>query len=156
MMSIITDRYGEETTWAVTGIGGTPVYGSGGPYTQQAANGEYPMTPVQFCVPDGVVLVVTVNDAYGDGMCCAYGAGSYTLNVGGTDVATGGEFTETESHFFQAGPQQTYDLAAITNTMEDIVAQGNRDVTGSLYNVGTTAITNFTLNYRIDGGTTVS
>ncbi|MEO8588450.1 MAG: T9SS type A sorting domain-containing protein [Flavobacteriales bacterium] len=155
-MSITTDRYGEETTWSVTGFGGAPVYASGGPYTQQAANGAYNMPAVDFCVPDGVILVVTVNDAYGDGMCCAYGAGFYSLVVGGVEVATGGEFTEVETHFFQAGPQQTYDVAALTNTMEDIVAQGNRNVTGTLFNVGTMAITDFTLNYRVDGGSTVS
>ena len=156
IMAITTDRYGEETTWSVTGINGTPVYASGGPYTQQAANGEYPMTPVEFCVPDGVILLVTVNDAYGDGMCCAYGAGFYSLTVGGNEVANGGDFGEGESNFFQAGPQQAYDVAAITNTMNNIVAQGNRNVTGTLFNVGTTAITGFNMNYRVDGGATVT
>lgn len=156
VMSITADQYGNETTWSVTGYGGSPVYASGGPYTQAGGAGEYNQPDVEFCVPQGVIIVVTVNDAYGDGMCCAYGAGGYILTVDGEEVASGGEFATIETSFFQAGPQQTYDLAALTNTMNNIVAQGPRDVTGTLFNVGTSAVSSFTMNYRVDGGSTVS
>ena len=35
-------------------------------------------------------------DTFGDGICCGFGAGSYSLAVNGVDVATGGEFTSFE------------------------------------------------------------
>ncbi|MGB1573147.1 MAG: hypothetical protein ACPG85_02615, partial [Flavobacteriales bacterium] len=44
-----------------------------------------------------------VNDSFGDGICCAYGDGSYTLEVAGTTVATGGDFGSTETTSFCTG-----------------------------------------------------
>lgn len=150
-MTIVTDAYGSETTWEVTGPGGSPVYGSGGPYTDQGA-GEHPQTPVSFCVPDGTVLTVTVNDSYGDGMCCLYGDGAWTISVGGTDVATGGSFTSTQTANVVIGT----DLGITSLGIPVVIAQGNTTVTGTVTNAGITAITGFTLAYAVDGGTPVS
>ena len=122
-MTIVTDAYGSETTWEVTGPGGSPVYGSGGPYTDQGA-GEHPQTPVSFCVPDGTVLTVTVNDSYGDGMCCLYGDGAWTISVGGTDVATGGSFTSTQTANVVIGT----DLGITSLGIPVVIAQGNTTV----------------------------
>lgn len=70
------DRYGSETTWVIRN--GANIMASGGPYTTQASNGVYPLPPITVCVPDGCHELV-VYDSWGDGMCCAYGAGSFTL-----------------------------------------------------------------------------
>lgn len=69
---ITTDRYGEETTWQV--VQGSTVFASGGPYTRLPANGTQVQTPVQLCLPAGCYDLV-VFDSFGDGNCCAYGAG---------------------------------------------------------------------------------
>jgi len=84
------DRYGAETTWLVR-TGGVTV-ASGGPYTTQAANGVYPLAPITICLPNGCYELV-VNDSYGDGMCCAYGNGGFTLTSNGDVLASGGSFT---------------------------------------------------------------
>lgn len=151
-MTIITDRYGDETTWTVTGPGGSPSFASGGPYTQQSAGGEYPQTPVTFCVPDGTVLTVTVNDSYNDGMCCDYGNGSWALSVGGTDVVTGSEFGGVDvANVVVSGT----DLGIETLDVASVVTPGNTTITGTVRNFGTEAITEFTLDYTIDNGTPV-
>lgn len=92
------DRYGNETTWQI--VQGSTVFASGGPYTQFASNGVYPQAPVSVCLPDGCYQLI-VNDSYGDGLCCAYGAGGFTLtNSQGATLATGGTFTYTSTHSF--------------------------------------------------------
>ncbi|MFN3875574.1 MAG: trypsin-like peptidase domain-containing protein, partial [Flavobacteriales bacterium] len=70
------DRYGAETTWVIRN--GGSILASGGPYSNQSSNGVYPQPPIVVCVPDGCHELV-VYDSWGDGMCCAYGAGSFTL-----------------------------------------------------------------------------
>ncbi|MEM9930245.1 MAG: T9SS type A sorting domain-containing protein, partial [Bacteroidota bacterium] len=39
-------------------------------------------------------------DTYGDGICCDFGNGAYTINVNGTDVAAGGNFTTSTTEQF--------------------------------------------------------
>ncbi|MBK9275505.1 MAG: Omp28-related outer membrane protein [Flavobacteriales bacterium] len=151
-MTIVTDAYGSETTWEVTGPGGSPVYGSGGPYQDQGSAGEYPQTPVSFCVPDGTVLTITVEDSYGDGMCCAYGDGSWTITVGGNDVATGGSFGSSQTANVVLGT----DLGIATLGVPVVIAQGNTTITGTVTNAGVTAVNGFTLDYAVDGGAPVS
>jgi ribosomal protein S11 len=151
-MTIITDAYGSETEWEITGAGGSPVYSSGGPYADQTAAGEFPQTPVSFCVPDGTVLTVTVTDDYDDGMCCTYGNGSWALSVGGTDLVSGSEFGSTDVASVVVGGT---DLGIQALDVPSIVAPGNTTVSGTVINSGTESITGFTLDYTIDNGTPV-
>ena len=89
-VTILTDNYPEETTWSLTDANGA-VVASGGPY---AAQGVEEVT--QVCVESGC-YTFTVNDSYGDGLCCAYGNGAYSLSAGGAVLASGGEFAVSES-----------------------------------------------------------
>ena len=89
-LTILTDNYPGETTWTVTDLNGTQV-AAGGPYA--ASGTEY---VEQICVDAGC-YIVTLNDSFGDGICCAYGNGSYSISSGGQVLATGGEFAESES-----------------------------------------------------------
>ncbi|MGB0247958.1 MAG: choice-of-anchor B family protein [Flavobacteriales bacterium] len=92
-VTILTDNYPGETTWTVTDGSGTTVM-SGGPYSTTATT--YTETA---CLEVGC-YTLNVFDSFGDGICCAYGTGSYTVNVDGTDVVTGGEFgTSTTENF---------------------------------------------------------
>ena len=54
------------------------------------------------CLDGGVYYQFNIADSYGDGMCCAYGDGSYTITVNGDVVATGGDFGDGASHEFCA------------------------------------------------------
>lgn len=151
-MSVSTDAYGSETTWEITGPGGSPVYGSGGPYSNQGSAGAYPQTPVSFCVPDGSIIIITVEDSYGDGMCCNYGNGGWAVNIGGNDVATGGSFGSSETATVVLGT----DLGISTLDIPAVVPQGNLSVSGKVVNSGLTPVTGFTLEYVVDGGSPVS
>ena len=95
-VTILTDNYPGETTWSLTDVSGT-VVASGGPYATQAVE-----EVTQVCVAPGC-YTFTINDSFGDGICCAYGTGLYTVSSQGTVLATGGEFTSTESTEFCLG-----------------------------------------------------
>jgi len=150
-VSILLDNYPAETTWSLALAGCGAPLASGGPYT--AANSTQTGNA---CVADGAAVVFTINDSYGDGICCGFGNGSYTVTANGNTVATGGDFDFTESTYFQTIPAVSLDLAPLTLGVPSVIAQGNQSITGTLRNMGTTAITGFTLSYSIDGGAPVS
>jgi hypothetical protein len=84
-VEIVMDRYGSDITWILTGSGVT--YASGGPYQDQPSNGTYPQPSVGVCLPVGCYQL-TVNDSFGDGLCCAYGNGFIRV-VDGTGQVLG-------------------------------------------------------------------
>ncbi len=84
-VTVVSDRYGIDITWSLSGGGTT--YASGGPYPEYGANGSYPQPSVNACLPDGCYQLV-VNDSWGDGICCAYGNGSIqVIGPGGQVLA---------------------------------------------------------------------
>lgn len=89
-----TDDYGAETTWNLT-LNGGGVVASGGPYNN---NEEI---EVDLCVQSGDCYTFTIDDSQGDGICCGYGTGSYSLgNANGISINSGGEFTFQEQTNF--------------------------------------------------------
>ena len=102
VVRIVLDRYGSETTWQlVNSVGG--VVASGGPYTNQAANGAYPQPNVNLCLPTGC-YTLTVNDSFSDGLCCAYGTGFFSvLDASGAPFGIISTFTSTASLNFCVG-----------------------------------------------------
>jgi hypothetical protein len=97
-VSITFDNYPEETSWSITNSGGS-VVASGGTYGSQpdgsTVSGIY-------CLADGC-YDFSINDAYGDGICCSYGNGSYSVNGGGNTLASGGSFGSNETTNFCVG-----------------------------------------------------
>ena len=85
VVSILTDNYPGETTWTLTDLDGA-VVASGGPYNDTSTLYEE-----SICVGDGC-YAFTINDSFGDGICCAFGEGSYTVSSDGAVLAAGGEF----------------------------------------------------------------
>ncbi|MCP4443571.1 MAG: T9SS type A sorting domain-containing protein [Aureispira sp.] len=144
-VDITPDNWGSEITWDITGIGGTPTYGNGGPYTD---NNTTPIN-VKVCVPTGTQVVFTIYDGYGDGICCSQGNGSYTVRIGTTIVASGGSYASSESTTFFA-PTLAYDV-----TMEEIMTPfplvGSAEVitvNSNLKNTSATTITELSLSYQ--------
>lgn len=91
-LDLILDDWGSETTWSLT-LNNNTLY-SGGPYD----NGE-DQTLIQedFCLSNGC-YEFTIFDDYGDGICCEYGQGSYSIEDAiGTEVGSGGEFTDDDT-----------------------------------------------------------
>lgn len=97
MVSITFDNYPEETSWSLT-QGGSAL-ASGGTYASQA-DGSTLNIPV--CLADGC-FDFTINDVYGDGICCSYGNGSYTVSANGSTLVSGGSFTSSETTNFCIG-----------------------------------------------------
>ncbi|MFM1876230.1 MAG: hypothetical protein RL266_1967 [Bacteroidota bacterium] len=95
-LSITFDNYPEETSWQI--LDGSTVLAAGGTYASQP-DGSTLVTNI--CLPDGCFDFV-ISDAYGDGICCSYGNGSYilTADVGGATLASGGTFTSSQTTNF--------------------------------------------------------
>ena len=89
-LSLTLDNYPSETSWSLTSGGSTVASGSG--YSTQGET-----VTETFNVGAGN-FTFTINDQYGDGICCTYGNGSYTLtDANGNVIASGGSFGSSES-----------------------------------------------------------
>lgn len=89
-MTVLTDNYPAETTWTVVDANGETVM-SGGPYSSNATT-----YTSEECLADGC-YTLTVFDSYGDGLCCGYGEGSYSLSdESGAVYASGASFDDLD------------------------------------------------------------
>lgn len=88
------DNYPGETSWSIIDANGNTV-ASGSGYS--SAN---TIVTDNACLFTGCYDLV-INDSFGDGMCCGYGNGSYTLtDADGNVLASGGEFASSETTNF--------------------------------------------------------
>ncbi|QQS27987.1 MAG: Omp28-related outer membrane protein [Sphingobacteriales bacterium] len=145
-VTIKTDNYPDETTWRVVNYADGSVLASGGPYA--AANTVYTSN---VCAPNTATIQFEIFDAYGDGICCGFGTGYYNIMSGSTTLINGGEFAAEETKLFAVNPQ-TKDLLIKQISMQDYVLAGNKQIPVVIYNLGTTQVTSFDLNYRVNGG----
>ncbi|HYD90526.1 MAG TPA: T9SS type A sorting domain-containing protein [Flavobacterium sp.] len=91
-----TDSFGGETTWELVDADGDEIY-SGGPYGEGAQE-DYTYT---FELDAEGCYTFTIYDQMGDGICCSWGTGSYSLLLeNGTIIAEGGAFEDSESITF--------------------------------------------------------
>ena len=107
------DDYPSETSWTLTDQNGVLV-DQGGGYKGQPAG--YTVME-NYCLPDGC-YTFTINDLYGDGICCAWGQGGYSFTEDGLPLAAGGEFGATETVQFCVGgvdPNCTDEVINSTN-----------------------------------------
>ncbi len=87
-LTFVMDSYPEDISWNVIDPSNT-VVASGGSYNN--ANATETET---FCLNEGFCYNLTINDSYGDGLCCTQGNGSYTVtDTNNTSIASGGQFT---------------------------------------------------------------
>ena len=91
---LVLDDYGSETTWELVSEYGS-IVAEGGPY-QDGADGT--LITDAWCLEEGCYEFV-IYDAYGDGICCDYGEGFYTISdaYGNILVASDGYFGTVES-----------------------------------------------------------
>lgn len=83
-LTIQTDNYGSETIWQVAS-GGTVIH-SGGPYAD--VSGGTTETAV-LCLEEAC-FTFTIYDAVGDGICCTWGEGDFTITDDDGDVLLDG------------------------------------------------------------------
>jgi len=98
-MSITLDNYPEETSWTIDNASGNTLF-SGGTYGNLPDGSTVTET---FCLPDGC-YDYNIFDSYGDGICCSFGNGSYSLtDDSGNILASGGTFGNSETTNFCLG-----------------------------------------------------
>ncbi len=88
-LEIQTDDYAQETSWEFLDSDGSILY-SHGPYEDEEDNMIFNYT---FDVEYDQCYSFIIYDDYGDGICCGFGEGYYTLTTDDdTIIVTGGEF----------------------------------------------------------------
>jgi len=94
-VEITIDNYGEETTYDIKDSSDLEVMkGSGWP--SNSVNSFWK------CFASGS-YTFTITDGYGDGLCCSYGNGGYSVKVNDEEVASGGDFDSSETKPFNVG-----------------------------------------------------
>lgn len=140
-LTITFDNYPEETSWTLKNSSGTTV-ASGGTYGSQA-DGSTLVIPINGLADD--CYDFTISDAYGDGICCSYGSGSYTLEVsGGAVLASGGSFGSSEVTNFCL-PSTSFNFAN-TNTNNNIGQEDSKSTINIYPNPASTTININVLN----------
>ncbi len=92
---LVLDAYPTETTWRLKNSTGAIVE-QGGPYSKS----NTAQIRDTFCLPNGCYTFEII-DAYGDGICCAYGNGAYSLTtIDGKTIKSGGNFSSSEATNF--------------------------------------------------------
>jgi len=91
-VSVTTDNYPGETSWSITSVDD--------PNNELMAGSNYADPGATYDetahLTSGKTYKFTINDTYGDGICCSYGNGGYSVTVEGSVVAEGGDFSNTE------------------------------------------------------------
>ncbi|PQB05879.1 hypothetical protein BST85_13955 [Aureitalea marina] len=95
-LSITLDNYPEETAWTLKDSSGTTIASD----SYSTANPDGSTVNETFSGLAAGDYTFTITDAYGDGICCAYGSGSYTLSSDAGVIFTGGSFGSSESRDF--------------------------------------------------------
>ncbi len=108
-LTLTLDNYPTETSWTVKNASNVTV-ASGSGYSVAGSTVTVPLT-----LADGNYTWAIV-DSYGDGICCSFGNGGYTLVSGSTTIKAGGAYGSGESQAF-----------CVTNTGggPDVVAPSN-------------------------------
>ena len=97
-IDVTTDQYGNETSWELVADDGTVIASAAGGSLSNSATQPTVNVPVNA----NECYSFVIYDSYGDGICCTYGNGSYTVkDAAGVTIASGGSFTTEEGTNFQ-------------------------------------------------------
>jgi hypothetical protein len=88
-----TDDYNKESSWTLTNKCTGEQVASKAPDAYSSVLTTYTDT---YTVAAGK-YEFTINDSYGDGICCSYGQGFYQVKYNGVEEASGGEFDSSET-----------------------------------------------------------
>ncbi len=107
IITIVPDNYPLETTWTLRDAQTNALVDSGG------------INSDTVCIGSSQCVKFTIFDQAGDGICCAYGNGSYSVTLDGAVVISGGQFTNLETVTFNCPPGYdcTNPLVAVKDTM---------------------------------------
>ena len=144
-VNITTDAYATETSWTIKNSAGTTVASGGGYGPNLGAAGQTVETPVQANLTPNNCYTFEILDVYGDGICCQYGDGGYTIiDASGATLASGGTFGDSEQKVFKTGAaglneMETIALNVFPNPASDLVnvsfEANNNDFSVSLVDI---------------------
>ena len=97
-VELLTDNYPQETSWNLYSNTGAILLSS------QAGMGQATFYSDSICVPTGTCVKFVIQDTYGDGICCTYGVGHYTLSVNGAVADSGGQFSYSSTAYVNCPP----------------------------------------------------
>ncbi|XLS28691.1 fibronectin type III domain-containing protein [Flavobacteriaceae bacterium M23B6Z8] len=95
-LTITLDDYPEETGWTLQTTGGTTIASA----NYSAANPDGSTVVENITGLSSGDYVFTITDSFGDGICCQYGNGSYTLQSSEGTIVSGGSFGASEATNF--------------------------------------------------------
>ena len=97
-IDLTTDNYASETSWQLIDSSGYIVAQNGSLSNASTSSTEIEITNSDEC------YTFVINDSYGDGICCQYGTGSYSItDDSGNIIVSGGEFGSEDSTTFRVG-----------------------------------------------------
>ncbi|MDB9712716.1 Omp28-related outer membrane protein, partial [Flavobacteriaceae bacterium] len=97
-LNLVTDNYASETSWQLTDSSGYIIT-----QNESLSNASTYSTEIEIPTSDEC-YTFTINDTYGDGICCAYGVGSYSItDDSGNTIISGGEFSSVDTSTFRVG-----------------------------------------------------
>ena len=108
IVDVQTDQFGFETSITLLDFNAQPALDISG-FTDNT------LSSFNVCVPSGSVYSFTISDAYGDGICCDYGSGYYSITSCGQVVASGGSFTDSETVSIESCDYVEDDLLGCTD-----------------------------------------
>lgn len=98
VLNLSTDDYASETSWTLVEDG------TGNQIAGENSFTDFTDYNYSWCLPEGC-YTFTINDSYGDGICCNFGEGSYSVENGdGTVYGSGGDFASSETVQFCIEP----------------------------------------------------
>ena len=107
-IEVQTDAWGYETGIQLTGFNGQL-------YLDVSDFSDNTLNSFNVCVPNSGVYSFTITDEYGDGICCDYGEGYYSITSCGELIASGGGFGESEIITIESCDYQNEDLLGCTD-----------------------------------------
>lgn len=88
-LDLTTDQFGSETSWELR-------RNSDGASIQESGYGNEQSYVEEVCLTTSECYTFTLYDSEDDGLCCAFGRGSYSLTYGGEVIKSGGSFSSVE------------------------------------------------------------
>ncbi len=143
VFNILTDDYGEETTWQLTNSAGAVV--GNGPTSDYNDETTYQET---IDIPTfGECYTFTISDSANDGICCGFGTGNYNVQDenGNSIITSNGDFGSSESVTFKVedalslaefGLERLIDIYPnpVNDNLNVVLTNVNEDVSYIIYN----------------------
>lgn len=107
---LTTDNYAAETSWQIKTTNGIVLMASG-TLTNATTHSD------SSCIVSTNCLIFTINDSFGDGICCNYGNGNFQIYVNGVlQLNHNGQFASLYNYYFNCAAGQSCNTAIPINT----------------------------------------